>query len=742
MKQIFIAIAVIISIVSLITLSFTFNQVENERQRLLLDLQHRSGIIAENLAETLAPNFLQASSSAIQTLVPEFAVDDEEYAGLAVYDNKGQLLAVAPDTIKEITGTQQVIENAIDTDTASGNFRKIGSNNFYVFAIPLHDKRLTVGSLMIVQNANYIDIRLMDIWRNSLLRLFIQVFIISLATLLLLRWIVYEPIRKLVESLQQVGSGKKHKKIPNNPLLQPVIKEFSRIQTNLTQARLAASEEARLRLEKVDSPWTEEQLKAFVKDILDDRKIIIASNREPYIHTKTNGKISYYFPSGGVVTAIDPIMQACGGTWVAHGSGDADRMVVDKNDRIAVPPGESKYTLRRVWLSKEEEDRYYNGFSNEGLWPLCHMAHTRPIFRKDDWEEYKRVNQKFAKAILQEIKRSNRPIVLVQDFHLALVPALIKAERPDATIGIFWHVPWPNSEAFSICPFRKELLDGMLGADIIGFHTQLHCNNFIDTVGKELESLIDLEQFAITRNGHTAYVKPFPISIAFSEEHAYKSYDQSVQINTKEIRKELNIQSKYIGLGVDRLDYTKGMLERFRAIETFLDKYPDYREQFTFVQIAPSSRSSVKKYREFENEVQKEVTRINGKFQTRTWKPILLLSKRYSHAELQHFYQLANLCLVTSLHDGMNLVAKEYVAARNDEKGVLILSQFAGASRELKDAFIVNPYNIENMADIIKESLEMNDEEQSRRMKKMRTVIKNFNIYRWSAELLKTLVNL
>lgn len=740
MKQIGIAISVIIAIVTLITLSFTFNQVEDERQRLQIDLQHRSSIIAENLAENIEPNFINKPSGLVQANLESFT-DNERFSGLAVYNNKGDLVAVSPQSQKNLKGSQKIIETAMDEDRAFGSFSKINSNNMYLFAIPLHDNKRITGSLMIAQNADYIDQRLQEIWQGSLLRLFVQVFIVSVATLLLLRWIIYEPMRKLVESLQQVSSGKKNHKIPNNPLLQPVIKEFSRINSSLAQARSAASAEARLRLEKIDAPWTEQQLREFVKDILQNRKIFVASNREPYIHTKVNGKITHYFPSSGMATAIEPIMQACGGTWIAHGSGDADKLVVNKQDRIAVPPDDPKYTLRRVWLTDDEQKKYYNGFSNEGLWPLCHIAHTRPIFRKDDWIEYQKVNQKFAKVILQEIKNVKKPIVLIQDFHLALVPAMVKIHRPDATIGIFWHVPWPNPESFSICPFRKELLDGMLGADLIGFHTQLHCNNFIDTVGKELESLIDLEQFAVTRNGHTAYIKPFPISIAFSDDSEYHPSDKSVHINSKNILEELHIKSKYIGLGVDRLDYTKGMLERFKAIEFFLDKYKSYHEKFTFIQIAPPSRSSVQKYKEFENDVQKEVDRINTKFQTNGWKPIVLLKKRYSQDELQSFYKLANICLVTSLHDGMNLVSKEFVAARNDDKGVLILSQFAGASRELKEAFIVNPYNTEQVAEAIKEGLELNRAEQTRRMQKMREVVKKFNIYRWSADLLKALVN-
>ena len=314
---------------------------------------------------------------------------------------------------------------------------------------------------------------------------------------------------------------------------------------------------------------------------------------------------------------------------------------------------------------------------------------------------------------------------------------MIKKSRPDAVIGLFWHIPWPNSESFSICPFRKEILDGLLGADLVAFHTQLHCNNFIDTIGRELESLIDFEQFAVTRSGHTSFIKPFPISIAFTN-----GENGNPIAKNNEILKNLNIKGKYLGLGVDRLDYTKGILERFRAIELFLEKFPSYKNEFTFIQIAPPTRSKIKRYSDFEKEVTEEAERINSRFKSRDWKPIILIKRRHSHSELNVFYSRANICLVTSLHDGMNLVAKEYIAAKDDEKGVLILSQFAGASRELKEAIIVNPYNTEQVADTIKSGLEMSEAEQKKRMKKLRRVIKNHNVYRWSAELLRTMANL
>ncbi|MBI2019790.1 trehalose-6-phosphate synthase, partial [Candidatus Daviesbacteria bacterium] len=626
------------------------------------------------------------------------------------------------------------------------------TKKIYMLAVPLRDTNSVVGAMMVMQNAGYIDDRLNEIWKNNLLRLAIQAGLLSMATLLLIRWLIYSPIKNLVDSLKTAraggggggSGGAPDSKGPTNSFFfRPLVNEITNIRRSLQEARSTASEEARLRLDEVNSPWTAERLKGFVKDILKGRPIYIVSNREPYIHTKNGGKIDYYMPASGPVTAIEPVMQATGGTWIAQGSGDADKLVVDRYDKIKVPPEEPKYTLKRVWITEEEEAGYYFGFSNEGLWPLCHIAHNRPTFRKEDWQQYQQVNQKFADTILAEIKNQERPIVLVQDYQLALVPKMIKQQKPSAVVGLFWHIPWPNPESFSICPWKKEVLEGMMGADLIGFHTQLYCNNFIETVGRELESLIDFERFTITRNNHESFVKPFPISIAFSNSNGHdKQALENAKKESEELIRNLGIKSKYIGLGVDRLDYIKGIPERLKAIEIFLTNNPKYKEQFTFIQISPPSRTKIKKMRELAEDVEKEVERINNTFKTGSWKPIVFLKKHHDHKELQKFYMAADFCLVTSVHDGMNLVAKEYAAARNDEKGVLILSQYTGASRELKEALIVNPYNAEQTADSIREALEMTPKEQEKRMKDMREIIKNHNVYRWSAELLRTIVNL
>lgn len=740
MKQIFAAIFVIIVIISFIVVAFTFSQVQQEEQGLKTDLEQRSVLLADNLKETIQLNFINKSNDQLQKLVNRFE-SQKRLSGMAIYDNKGNTIATSSSLIIEVSKTKKIVEAAMDTDEATGNFVELNNEKIYLLATPLHDAESIVGALLIAQNTDFIDTRLNEIWRTNLIRLFVQVSLISIAILLLIRWFIYEPIRSLVKFLKSAKPEDLEQNIPSLPasfFFKPLIKEISNIRGNLIAARVIANEEAKLGLHKLDSPWTEQRLKVFVKNILKGRTIFMVSNREPYIHIKNGKDISYYVPASGMVTAIEPIMQACGGMWIAEGSGDADKLTVDQNDKLKVPPDEPKYTLKRVWLTEKEEAGYYYGFSNEGLWPLCHIAYTRPIFKKEDWEEYRKVNGKFAQTILSEIKNIERPIVLIQDFQLALVPRMIKNSRPDASVGIFWHIPWPNPESFRICPWKKEIIDGILGADLVGFQTQLHCNNFIETVRREIESLLDFEQLTITRNEHTSYIKAFPISIAFPNPSKNK-YDN---LDLNQFLKSLGIKTKYIGVGVDRLDYTKGILERLKAIEIFLRKNPTYVGNFTFLQVAAPSRSKIKEYQKFTGAVEKEVERINNLFRKNGWKPILLFKRHHTREEIDKFYKLANVCLVTSLHDGMNLVAKEFVAARDDNKGVLVLSQFTGAARELKDALIINPYNGEQTAEAIKVALELSPSEQTKKMKRMREVVKNYNIYRWSAELLKTLINI
>ncbi|MDY0014339.1 MAG: trehalose-6-phosphate synthase [Rhodocyclaceae bacterium] len=491
--------------------------------------------------------------------------------------------------------------------------------------------------------------------------------------------------------------------------------------------------EARMR-DEAQMSWTPDFLRTLLKTDLRGSEVMVVSNREPYIHVQKGGKIQVERPASGLVTALEPIMRACSGTWIAHGSGSADRDVVDGRDCVKVPPGQPAYRLRRVWLNVEEEQGYYYGFANEGLWPLCHIAHMRPVFRHTDWEYYRSVNQRFADTVVAEAQRPD-PIVLVQDYHFALLPRMIREKLPEATIITFWHIPWPNPESFAICPWSEAILDGLLGSTILGFHTQFHCNNFVDTVDRLLEARVDRESFTVSYGNLLTAVKRYPISIAWPLEEGL--VEEPVEQAQARIRAHHGLPPEVLlGVGVDRLDYTKGILERFSAVERLLELEPNWAGRFSFVELAAPTRSSIETYQKYEAEVRAAATRINARHTRNGVPPIILDIAGHGPAEVFAHYRAANLCFVSSLHDGMNLVAKEFVASRDDERGVLILSQFAGASRELVDALIVNPYDENECAAALKLALEMPADEQRDRMRLMRALVREFNVYRWAGRML------
>lgn len=494
---------------------------------------------------------------------------------------------------------------------------------------------------------------------------------------------------------------------------------------------------ARMADEKDDAPgqWTAERLRQTLNRNLHGEKIVILANREPYVHVhNAEGKIEVQHPASGLVTALEPIMRACSGAWVAHGSGSADRETVDAFDHVRVPPEEESYHIRRVWLTDEEQQGYYYGFANEGLWPLCHIAHTRPQFRTEDWAQYQLVNQKFADAVCSEVD-SDDPVILVQDYHFALAPAMIRKRMPSATIIAFWHIPWPNAEQVAICPWHNELLEGLLGSSIVGFHTQLHCNNFLDSVDRYLETRRDREQNAVVMQGHKTLVRPYPISLEWPVH--WSEAAPSVEECREQVRQSLGLRSRVrLGVGIDRLDYTKGIEERLLAVEMLLERYPRYRGRFTFAQLAAPSRTKIDRYRQLNDTVEQLAERINQRFGRGRYKPIVLLRSHHEPPEVFRFYRAADLCYVSSLHDGMNLVAKEFVASRSDLRGVLILSEFTGAAQELTEALIVNPYDLQASSDAMAAALAMPEEEQGDRMRSMRSIVGRFNVYRWAGKML------
>jgi trehalose-6-phosphate synthase/HAMP domain-containing protein len=721
--------------VMLVIGAFAYLQIREERERLVGDLQRRAMLVSEGLSDAIEAAAAKQSPAAIERIVKKFG---QSQRGIAVYDRFANLKFATPDIAQVLPPSLPEVTDAISRNTTTQGYRTLGDRTRFIHAMPLTADDQPVGAIVVLQDASHLERAEWDRWSYNAVRFLVLALVISVIIALVVKFSITRPMAEISSWTRALRSGRPvppPRNVVDANMFGPLALEVSRLARSMQRAQAAAEQEAALRLAG-ESIWTEERLKQFVQMQLNGRLLVVVSNREPVSHVWRGGQIHAQAPASGLVTAMDPVMRACGGVWVAHASGDADRETADGRGRLGVPVDDPRYTLRRVWLSKEEEQGYYSGFSNEGLWPLCHIVHTRPVFRPDDWSYYLEVNQKFADTVLDQIKDAESPLVLIQDYHFAPLSALIKAERPDARVAIFWHIPWPNFEAFGICPWQRELLLGMLGADLIGFHTQYYCNNFLETVDRALEARIDWERFSVTRGEHTTSVKPFPISVA------PEFVDDPPRVSRAELLRKLGIQAEFLGVGVERIDYTKGLPERIRALRFFFETYPEYRERLVFVQLAAPSRGMIDRYQEIQREVEDRVRELNQAFQTKTWRPILYLKAHHEHRDIWAYYRHADFCMVTSLHDGMNLVAKEFVSVRDDEDGALILSRFAGASHELRDALIVNPYDLAGMAEAVRAALEMPPEERRARMIRMRHAVIDHNIYRWAGLLLSELARI
>ncbi len=712
-----------------VSAGFAWTEVQAERQRLADDLQRRAALAADAVREATERLVARGARTGYERVLTRFGRQDRT---VAIFDAFGSVIEASPEIKRVLGPISPLVSEAITKNQPARAFAVVNGRTRLVYVLPLQQDDGPIGAAAVLLDAEYLESAEWALWQRTAVRIGVLMLLLTGITWVLVRWSVTRPMARIAEWTKQLKSGQPVAPPPNADvsLFGPLATEVTGLARTLNRARLAAAEEARLRLAG-ESLWTEERLKQFVEIRFGERPIYVVSNREPVSHVHDGRTIAEVRPASGLVTALEPIMLACGGTWVAHGSGTADRVV---GERIGLPTNDPAYSLRRVWLTEQEEAGYYYGFANEGLWPLCHIVHERPQFRADDWEQYRAVNARFAGVLVEEMEKAEQPIVLAQDYHFAMLPQLVKQSRPDARVALFWHIPWPNFEAFGICPWQDEILLGMLGADLIGFHTQFHCNNFLETVERTIEGRVDWESFSVVRGQHRTWVRPFPISVAPD--------DSEPMPDRGALRAELGVMTEWMGVGVERVDYTKGLPERFRALRRFFEKWPEYRRRVTFVQIASLSRSQIPRYRALQEEVREVVRALNEEIGERGWQPVIYRERHHDHREIRRFYRAADFCMVTSLHDGMNLVAKEYVAAQNDDEGRLILSRFTGASRELRDAWIVNPYDVEDMAAAIHDSLTADPLDRRSRMRRLRDHVREYNIYGWAGLLVAELARI
>jgi trehalose 6-phosphate synthase len=644
---------------------------------------------------------------------------DERIVGVAACGAQGQLLAATDAYPSELScGSliKRISNGPPEAANTWGSNTELRAGGVYTSTTLIESNGVRLGAVVLVHDLSYLS-RRNETTRNFLIAAF---FVLSLGASVVTLIAARLAWKGWTSELRRALSG-----VPTAQF-KPLVRDVRSFAARLARER---------KQERGNGLWSPERLRSTLMQYLQGERVVILANREPYIHARNgDGRVHVVHPASGLVSALEPVMRACSGVWIGHGSGNADRETVDAQDRVSVPPGEESYSLRRVWLSEEEEQGYYYGFSNEGLWPLCHVAHTRPVFRAEDYEHYVRVNRRFADAVCEEVD-SDDPIVLVQDYHFALAPKMIRERLPRATIITFWHIPWPNAERIGICPWREELISGLLGSSVVGFHTQQHCNHFIDSVDAFMESRIDRESNAVIQQSRRTLVKPYPISI----EWPVRWLDDvpPVAEARASVRAELGLaDDALLGVGIDRLDYTKGIEERLAAVDRLLEQHPEFRGKFTFVQLAAPSRTKIPQYQELSERVQILADQINTRWGSSEYRPIVLMRSHHEPAAVFRYYRAAELCYVSSLHDGMNLVAKEFVAARDDEQGVLVLSQFTGAARDLTEALIVNPYDLPLASEALAAALHMPKKEQRERMRSMRRLVSEFNVYRWAGRML------
>jgi trehalose 6-phosphate synthase len=682
------------------------------------DLDQRSHAIAATVVGPLREAQQQAMAARVTGLL-NAAATDERLHSAALCDAQGRIVArsaMFPATV-----------GCAAADPSTPRVLRLEQGVLHPTAVPLRlgDSPAPTHTMLVLHDMSFIELRSGETRWYAIVTFAVLALVVALITVAVahLSW------RGWVRGVRAMLTGE--------GLLRP----FAEGPATIDKALLPLEAEVRSlfrRLERqraadtgASEGWSAQRLRAMLQTEYADDEIIVVSNRQPYSHERRGDEVVVTQPASGLVTALEPVLRAASGTWVAHGSGSADQLVSDRDGCVQVPPEQPSYTLRRLWLTTEQVKGYYEGFANEGLWPLCHIAHVRPVFRAEDWRHFVDVSQRFADAVVKSARRAD-PLVLVQDYHMPLVPQMIRDRLPQATVVTFWHIPWPMSETFGICPWREQILEGLLGSHIVGLQTRAHCRNFIDAVDTFLESRIEHEDSTVHRGGQLTRVAPYPISIAWPPAN-----EEPIEATRARIHQWLGLPPGHrMAIGIDRLDYIKGLIERFAAVEHLLRSQPQWRGRFTLVQVASPSRSDLPEYQAFHDRVLDEARRINDAYGTERAPAILLRVEHHGAQTVRDLYRSADVAMVTSLHDGMNLVAKEYVAARDDDLGVLLLSVFTGASRELHEALLVNPYSAEQTGEALARALAMPPAEQRERMRTMRAWVRSHNIYRWAGSML------
>jgi trehalose 6-phosphate synthase len=683
------------------------------------DVELRSELVFNSIRDRVEREVAGQS----QNIGPVFErlTSDERIMALGLCDTSGQLTVATRRMPPNITCP------SVNAAGQAVRFQRtrIGGDRVLVGTFPLTAERGS-GSLIILHELGFITNRIIEV-RWYLVAIGLTLLILTgILTSLLVAMLQRRYMTSVLSTIQELKSGR--------PVVRGVLDPVARNESREIRGLLRDFREKIRQEDGTPIEWSPSTLQDLLEHELTDAEVFVVSNREPYIHNRDGEEVTVQRPASGLVSALEPVMRACGGTWVAHGSGSADRETVDANDHVLVPPGKPAYRLRRIWITDEEQEGYYYGFANEGLWPLCHLAYVRPIFRESDWQQYVAINQRFADAVVKEATRPD-PVIMVQDYHFALLPRMIREQLPKATILTFWHIPWPNAEAFGICPWKEEIIAGLLGSTVLGFHTQAYCNNFFETVDRFMESRIDREHRSVIFGGEETMVRPYPISIEWPP--AALLSQQPVEICRQHVRKRFNLPDDMkIAVGIERFDYTKGILDRLHAVDELLNRQPQWKGRFVFIQIVAPTRTKLASYVSLQQEAVRITEETNARHGDGHYKPILLVIRHHESDEVYELFRAADLCVVSSLHDGMNLVAKEFVAARDDEMGALVLSRFAGASSELSEALIINPYDVQGMADAIGRALVMPEDEQRERMRLMRAHVRERNVYRWAGQIL------